>query len=244
MSNPYFQFKQFTIYQDRCAMKVTTDACLFGAYVADAIAGRKAEIRSVLDVGTGTGLLSLMFAQKNPSTVIDAIEIDNEASGQAKQNVSGSPFRDRIRVINGDVRTVVFENKYDVIISNPPFYENELKSAQHLKNIAHHHSGLLLQDLLTFVKANLNTNGYFYLLLPYKRNDEIKKLLLQNEFNISRLILVKQSTRHDYFRIILEGTLKGQEDLETEFDEMSIWNDKEEYTEEFKRLLKDYYLHL
>lgn len=244
MANPYFQFKQFTIYQDRTAMKVTTDACLFGAWVVEEVKSQKLKIKSLLDIGTGTGLLSLMFVQKNPTTDILAIEIDKDAAGQAKENVDLSPWEDRVQIINDDIKNLSFPDKYDLIISNPPFYENELKSESKKKNLAHHSENLILEELLAVIKNNLNPDGDFFLLLPYKRNEEIKILFRDQQLQISKILFVRQSAKHDYFRIMLKGKLNNITGEETELDEISIWNDEQEYTEEFISLLKDYYLYL
>ena len=110
--------------------------------------------------------------------------------------------------------------------------------------MAHHNEGLLLDDLLTVIKNNLADNGVFFLLLPYKRNEEIKNLFAENNLEIQKLVLVRQSVNHSYFRIMLMGKIKAGEHKETEFDELSIWNDKQEYTTAFTNLLKDYYLNL
>jgi len=248
MANSYFQFKQFTIHQDRCAMKVTTDACLLGAWATSEVKSQTpiaigTKVKNVLDIGTGTGLLSLMFAQKNPACIIDAVEIDREAYEQANENVFSSPFATQITLINDDAKIFPFRKKYDIMVSNPPFYENELKSTDQKKNIAHHRSTLLFGELLSIVKSNLAINGRFYLLLPYKRNDEIKALF-KKDLSILKIIFVRQSTKHDYFRIMLCGKLKDENDTETAIDEISIWNDEQQYTKEFTELLKDYYLGL
>jgi tRNA1Val (adenine37-N6)-methyltransferase len=231
-------------------MKVTTDACLFGAWAAKEVKIKNTRVservlldKNALDIGTGTGLLSLMFAQKN-ATDIDAIEIDEDALEQAKENAAASPFAEQLNVIHGDVKTFSFSKKYDLIISNPPFYEQEITSRDQRRNLAHHHSGLLLEDLLTIIKNNLAAEGSFYLLLPYKRTGGIRKALFEKDLSIVKLILVRQSTKHDYFRIMLAGKLKDEEEAETIIEEISIWDDKQQYTEEFKELLKDYYLHL
>lgn len=244
MSNSYFQFKQFTVNQDRCAMKVTTDGCLFGAWTAGQVSDEKLEVRNTLDIGTGTGLLSLMLAQKNPETIIDAIEIDPEAAEQARANVAASPWSDRINVIHGNAKDFTFTRKYDIILSNPPFYEKELKGDDDKKNTAHHDGGLLLPELLTIIKQQLAPRGRFYLLLPYKRNEEIKELLLRHQMQISQLVLVKQSTSHSYFRILIEGTLATDEPLSTIIDELSIKDERGQYSPEFTELLKEYYLYL
>ena len=224
-------------------MKVTTDACLFGAWVAEEIKSQKLKVNNCLDIGTGTGLLSLMLAQKNPEIKIDAIEIDKDAAEQAKINVGSSPWKEQINIIQDDVKEFSFEKEFDLIISNPPFYENEIRSATDSKNVAHHSENLTLKELLVIIKNNLSKTGSFFLLLPYKRNEEIKKLLKDHQLNISKIIFVRQSVKHDYFRIFIKGNLNAEE-KETEFDELSIWDDKQQYTNEFVNLLKDYYLHL
>src|SRR5258707_322585 len=104
MSNSYFQFKKFIIHQDKCAMKVTTDACLFGAWVATKIKKEKAGSKNLLDIGTGTGLLSLMIAQEDIQLSVDAIEIDTDAYVQAKENISASGWQSRIIIFNSDAR--------------------------------------------------------------------------------------------------------------------------------------------
>jgi tRNA1Val (adenine37-N6)-methyltransferase len=243
LANSYFQFKQFTIHQDRCAMKVTTDACLFGAWVAEEARSRESGVRSSLDIGTGTGLLALMLAQKNFETNILAIEIDKDAAEQAANNIDSSLWKDQVDILEANVKEFSFPQKFDLIISNPPFYEKELRSDTDKKNIAHHSENLTLKELLNIIKNNLNQDGNFFLLLPYKRNDEIKRLFKDHELHVSKMILVRQSVKHDYFRIFVKGNLNAEQ-KETEFYEISIWDEQQQYTNEFVRLLKDYYLHL
>ena len=226
-------------------MKVTTDACLFGAWVAEEVRSQESGVgsRQSLDIGIGTGLLSLMLAQKNQEALIVGVEIDEDAEKQAKENINASPWKDRIEVLEGDVKDYNFPEKFDLIISNPPFYENEIRSATDSKNVAHHSENLTLKELLAIIKDNLSKTGSFFLLLPYKRNEEIKKLLKDNELSFSKILFVRQSVKHDYFRIFIKGSLNAEE-KETEFDELSIRDDKQQYTNEFVNLLKDYYLHL
>jgi len=242
MANSYFQFKQFIVQQDRSAMKVTTDSCLLGSMVP-ALCQKEGKM-NVLDIGTGTGLLSLMFAQKKTEALIDAIEIDKDAVAQAMENSSASPWKERIQVIHADARQYPFRHLYDVIISNPPFYENELKGTDPGKNRAHHNEGLLLSELLHIIKSNLEPDGFFYLLLPFKRNEEIKHLLSEQELAVEQIIFVRQTENHDYFRMIVAGKLTPETVTETIIDEISIKDHAGEYTTAFINLLKDYYLNL
>lgn len=229
-------------------MKVTTDACLFGAWVS----GRALSVESgvlspqsgagkALDIGTGTGLLTLMLAQKTNCS-IDAIEIDKDAFQQAKENINFSKWKERINIYHADVAEFAFPSQYNIIISNPPFYENELKSGDAKKNLAQH-EGLSLLKLLSIIKKNLSAEGMFYMLLPYKRNEETERLVLSNGLSIIHKTLVRQSVNHDYFRIMIAGS-HAMNKKEMTLDELAIRNDKEQYTEEFIALLKDYYLHL
>jgi tRNA1Val (adenine37-N6)-methyltransferase len=227
-------------------MKVTTDACLFGAWVAEESknypSGEKLRSKNVLDVGTGTGLLSLMYAQKNTPAIIDAIEIDQAAHEQARENAEASLFAERIYMINADIKNFTFLKKYDCIISNPPFYEKEIASADQKKNIAHHQSALTLADLLNIIKTNLSPDGVFYLMLPFKRNKEIRRMLLKEDLSVSKIVFVRQSTNHDYFRVMIKGSVSQGKSDETLIEEISIWDDRQQYTDEFRQLLQEYYL--
>jgi tRNA1Val (adenine37-N6)-methyltransferase len=238
-------------------MKVTTDACLFGAWAARevasflAITGRKSEAGSpprrwtgILDIGAGTGLLSMMLAQK-VHVPIDGIEIDETTAEQATENIIASPWKDRINIVHGDIKDVSLpHDRYDVIISNPPFYENELASPDAKKNIAHHDEGLLLPELLQVINKTLVPDGIFCLLLPYKRMEEVEQLMQRNHLVINHITLVRQSTQHDYFRILISGIHSSDRNVGCVKDEIAIKNEKNEYTGEFTGLLKDYYLHL
>lgn len=250
MPNSFFQFKQFTVLQERSAMKVTTDNCLFGAWVANKIkkeqsshSSSKEKIIHALDIGTGTGLLSMMLAQENTNLTIDAIEIDKATYEQATENIAASAWS-RIKTIHADAKDYHYAHKFDIIISNPPFYENELKSADAKKNLAHHDEGLQLPGLLDIIKKNLSPNGTFYLLLPYKRNEAIQQLLLKNDFDIIQTTFVRQTVHHDFFRIMLSGKQKGDDNKETRVTEMAIKDGDGQYTKKFKSLLKGYYLYL
>ena len=243
MANTYFKFKQFTINQHNCAMKVCTDACLFGALVA-ACPGFwvvNSQPASCLEIGTGTGLLSLMIAQKHAAVKIDAVEIDTAASVQATENIAASPWAGSIQVFNEDVLSFSPDKKYDCIISNPPFFEDDLQSADSAKNNAKHNTSLSLLQLLQVVDRLLAADGFFAVLLPYHRVDyfieESSKIGLQ----LSKQILVKQTVKHSFFRGIL---FFNRKERVPEFCEISIKDAEQNYTPQFSAALKDYYLFL
>ena len=241
--NKYFQFKQFTIHQDNCAMKVCTDASLFGALAANPIPNSQfpLAVANCLDIGAGTGLLSLMYAQQNQSAMIDAVEIDPAAALQAKQNFEASNWQDRLNIINADVKHIASEKKYDLIISNPPFFENDLQSVDETKNAAKHDSSLTLRELLNIVSERLNLNGHFAVLLPHHRVNYFENEALLCGLHAHRKILVRQTPEHNLFRGIM---FFGRDRTEQITTEMSIRRTDGSYTAEFIGLLKDYYLHL
>ncbi len=241
MSNHYFQFKQFTIQQDKCAMKVCTDACLFGAFVANEIqANEQDAIKNILDIGSGTGLLSLMLAQKLHAA-IDTVEIDTPAFEQAKENIAQSLYKEKIKIFNADIVQFSTEKKYDYIISNPPFFEADLKSGNEKKNAAKHDTALTLQELLHNADRLLSTTGFFAVLLPYHRSNYFEEEAEKLNFHLNKKISVKQTPKHDFFRAILifykTKTTANQSTL-------TIKNEEGKYTDEFTNLLKDYYLYL
>lgn len=238
MANSFFQFKQFTIHQDACAMKVCTDACLFGAWCAAGLKGNAAQ--TLLDVGTGTGLLSLMVRQKS-AVQINAVEIEAAAASQARQNVLASPWPDTIPVVACDVLNLGVLKKYDYIISNPPFYEADLKSPDSRRATAHHSRQLTLQALLSVIATRLHEDGCFFLLLPYKRHQESRALVQQNGLFLHKEVLVRQTKNQGPFRIMLQG---GFVQKEVETTSLAIAGNDQNYTPEFTALLKDYYLYL
>jgi tRNA1Val (adenine37-N6)-methyltransferase len=242
VANHYFRFKKFTVQQHACAMKVTTDSCFFGAWSAEEIKNEAALlIKNVLDIGAGTGLLSLMIAQEN-EVEIDAVEIDTEASNQAKENIEASPWKKRIRIFNEDILSFQPSIKYDCIISNPPFYENELASEVLKKNIAHHSKQLTIAGVLSIVKKLLKEEGTFFLMYPFKRKKEVEKLMEAHKLSISSSVFLSQSVKHSPFRIIIKGTVQKNIPLKT--TSISIWDQHRQYTKPFTNLLKEYYLYL
>ena len=240
MANTYFQFKQFTIEQQNCAMKVCTDACLFGAILAEKIYRAQNKVSKLLDIGAGTGLLSLQVAQKN-SISIDAVEIDQDSFEQAQQNFINSPWSERINIFNNDILDFVVDKKYDCIISNPPFYEGDLKSDNSKKNSAKHDSTLKLEQLLQVIEKHLSPTGYFAVLLPYQRVDYFIELAAEFNYKVQEQWMIRPTDAHPFFRGILFFSLAP-----TEFvtKQISIKDSTGNYTTEFVDLLKDYYLHL
>ncbi|MDP1763612.1 MAG: methyltransferase [Sediminibacterium sp.] len=241
MSNTYFRFKQFTVQQDRCAMKVCTDACLFGAWVGRKMTegrGKMTDGRG-LDIGAGTGLLSLMLAQQTVLQM-DAIELDKEAAEQALENFEASPWKERLLLIEGDARLVHLGRKYDLIISNPPFFDNDLKSDDAQRTLALHSRELSFSELMAVIKQHLAPGGKFAVLLPFHRKDAFEKIALREGFAPEEIVLVKQTPVHAYFRVMyLFSTIP----VSTNQSVITI-REGEQYSAVFTGLLKDYYFKL
>lgn len=220
-------------------MKVCTDACLFGAWVTSELAGRA--YTNALDIGTGTGLLSLMLAQANEKMLINAVELDKAAAQQATDNFNASPFLNRLKVQQKDIREVK-EKNYDLIISNPPFYEKDLKSEDDGKNAAKHDTQLTLAALIGKINDLLAEDGIAALLLPYHRLSDCESLLRQYEFHIHKKLLVHQSAKHAAPFRVCWIFARSNKPMET--NSISIKDAEQQYTQDFVRLLKPYYLKL
>lgn len=237
MSNSYFQFKQFLVEQDKCAMKVSTDACIQGAWTTI-----NQNIKQVLDIGTGTGLLALMLAQKNGDVKIDAVEYDGNAAQQATENFTASPWQERLSCINSDINNFTTHKKYGLIVSNPPFFKDSLLGPTHERNIARHSMTLTLEDLIRIANNLLNDDGCISLLLPptIQKNWE---LLIENiGWYISNKLYIIPSYNKEANRIVSITSKKVVTTLHEE--RLVIRDSKNEYSNDFKQLLHDYYLHL
>ncbi len=237
MSNQYFQFKQFRIEQERCAMKVTTDACIQGAWTPVL-----PHVKRVLDIGAGTGLLALMLAQRNPDIIIDAIELDSDAAGQARENIAASAWKDRIQVLEGNVCNYPFTEKYDLIISNPPFFNNSLQSDKANKNMARHTNTLSYKDLIQVVNDNLQDDGYVSILLPYPEYFIWKDLLQEGGWNEIDKLAIRHRHEAAVKRIV---SLFSKQEIAAVKEHILIIQDSDgNYTPEFTDLLSPYYLDL
>jgi tRNA1Val (adenine37-N6)-methyltransferase len=236
MPNDHFEFKQFKVIQSACAQKVSTDACLFGAWVAQH-GGAK---QRVLDVGAGTGLLMLMLAQKM-NAEIDGIEIAEDCAKQAKENIGACSWSNRLFVIHADARDHHFENKYDLVISNPPFYENQLRSPDPDKNIAWHSHELNLTELTAIAFNLLSANGIFCILLPYSRREEFLEIASKHFLHAARILTVKHTRNHQAGRCMLILSRHKGNMVE---ESLEIRNEDGSYSGSFIELLRDYYLFL
>ena len=237
MANPYFQFKQFTIHQDQCVMKVCTDACILGAWFA----AKVSDYSTILDVGSGTGLLMMMIAQRSKSEV-HGIEIDLTTYKQLKENITQNKWKERLKVFPGDARTYAFPVKYEFIIVNPPFFENDLASGSEREQVAKHSRELTLDELVSIIDDHLQPFGAFGILLPYHRWQYFDKLALYNNFHLTEKLFVRQSPRHEPFRAVLHYS-RNKESFVPSF-ELTIQREDGAYTEDFTELMKDYYLYL
>jgi tRNA1Val (adenine37-N6)-methyltransferase len=240
MSNTFFKFKQFTVHQELCAMKVCTDACIQGAYTARYLNRNKTTVPAILDIGAGTGLLSLMLAQQT-SSLITAIELDPEAAKQATRNFIDSPWASRLQLTETDIRKLPADQHFDFIITNPPFYEAALKSGHSKKDQAMHATNLSYQDLLQAINKLLSAAGEVSVLLPFQEFDDFLKLAEQSGLHLKQRLNIRQTTRHNYFRSV---GIFCRDATSITLHELSIHDESRNYTSDFVDLLQPYYLYL
>ena len=236
MANQYFEFKRFRVEQGGASMKVGTDGVLLGAWTPVDGCTR------ILDIGTGTGLIALMLAQRNSHATIDAIEIDASASVQAKANVAQSSWMQRICVKNESLQDYMATPNaiYDLIVCNPPFFSNSLKSPFHQRNLARHNNSLSLEDLADGVGCLLGNEGRFSVVLPPDQMELLSGLLKQKGLSPEKKMDVVPVPLGDVKRVM---ALFSNCNVEPFVEELVIESDgRHGYSERYKQLTRDFYL--
>lgn len=235
MSKSFFQFKQFGIHQDRCAMKVGTDGVILGAL---AIADKAAQM---LEIGVGTGVVSLMMAQRYPKLDITGVEIDQETWEQASENAKKSPWVDRIQFFHIDFKQFAQKSgrKFDLVISNPPYFLGSLASPDPKRNLALHQSSLTFETLLLGTINVLSDEGELIIILPPVEMDFFQDLAVQKGLFINKEFIIRDKSSKPVLRRLANFSYKegflGAEEL-------IIKNENGKYSEAYAALLKDFLL--
>ena len=235
MSKP-FQFKEFTVQQDQCAMKIGTDSVLLGAWTP-----LDTNPFAVLDIGAGTGVLSLMLAQRSNAGVIDALEIDEQAYEQCVDNFETSPWADRLFCYHADLAEFVeeIEDKYELIISNPPFYSEDYKTNNDQRDLARFTDALPFNHLVDSVSKLLSKDGIFSVVIPFK--EEVNFINLASEVKLfpNKILHVKGSDTSEIKRSLLAFSFR---ESDIKIDTLVIETARHQYTDDYINLTKDFYL--
>lgn len=234
-----FQFKQFTIQQDRCAMKVGTDGVLLGAWCPI-----DNHPFSILDIGAGTGIIALMLAQRTNATQIDAIEIDENAYEQCVENFESSPWGDRLFCFHAGLDEFIEEpeDQYDIIISNPPFYAENYKTENDSRDLARFQDALPFEELVEAASLLLSENGIFAVIIPFKEEERFIDLCAEAELFPIKVTRVKGTPAAEIKRSML--AFKRYELPVLTADELVIETARHQYTVAYRALTKDFYLNM
>lgn len=231
-----FTFKKFSVNQDRCAMKIGTDGVLLGAWTP-----LINNPFNVLDIGAGTGILSLMLAQRSNAEQIDAIEIDEDAYEQCVENFEASPWGDKLFCFHAGLDEFVDEpeDEYDLIISNPPFYTDDYKSDNTSRDLARFEDALPFEELIEAAALLLSDNGIFSVIIPYKEEERFVSLCKELDLFPLKITRVKGTPTTEIKRSLLAFCRIEQTPL---IDELVIEISRHNYTPEYIELTKDFYL--
>ncbi len=222
------------IRQDRTAMKVGTDGVLLGAWAGSGW------LLNILDIGTGTGLIALMMAQRFAGARIDALEIDPVSSGQASENAAGSPFGERISVISSDFLTWDSGKKYDLIVCNPPFFKDSLQSPDAGRTTARHEDSLPLGELIRKSAGLLSPDGGLALIIPVDRLPEVAKVAVEAGLNLNRILRVKGTPKVPVKRVLIHLDKRY---LPVEMGELTLEGEQRgSVSEEYRGLTQEFYL--
>ncbi len=232
-----FQFKQFIVNQDQCAMKVGTDGVLLGAW-----APIHTNPKSVLDIGTGTGIIALMLAQRTNAEQIDALEIDEKAYEQATDNFENSPWFDKLYCFHAGLDEFIEEpeQEYDLIVSNPPFYSEDYKTNNESRNLARFQEAMPFEQLIEAADLLLSENGIFAVIIPFKEEENFIDLCAEVELFPIQITRVKGSHTTPIVRSLL--AFKRFELPVSSTNEIVIEINRHEYTNEYIELTKEFYL--
>ncbi|MRX63605.1 methyltransferase [Maribacter sp. RZ05] len=240
-----FKFKQFTIKQDRCAMKIGTDGVLLGAWTAI-----NNNTYNILDIGAGTGIIALMLAQRSFAENIEAIELDGDAFEQCTENFENSPWGDRLFCFHAGFDEFVDEyteekpdesELYNLIVSNPPFYKEEVTSGDYARDSARQNTSLPFNELVEGVTKLLTKDGSFSTIIPFKEESQFLNLTRQNGLYPSRITRVKGNSTTDVKRSLLQFSFSEQK---IEINELVIEKERHQYTDDYIALTKDFYLNM
>lgn len=229
-----FRFKEFEINQEGCAMKINTDGVLLGAYVQANNPYR------ILDIGTGTGVIALMLAQRFQDANIDAVEIDIDAYQTSLDNFKNSPFASRIKGNLGSFEDLQVANKYDLIVSNPPFYTNSLHNPDARKKIARHADFDFFKKLVDFAKTNLSDKGQLDLILPNELAEYVINEGKRQGLHLIKLVAIKSFSDSEVIRNIISLSRQTTEAFKKE--EFVIYQEKSVYSEAYRTILKPFFL--
>ena len=232
-----FQFKQFSVEQDRCAMKIGTDGVLLGAWTPI-----DNNPNAILDIGTGTGIIALMLAQRCEASQIDALEIDEAAYEQSTDNFENSPWNDRLYCFHAGLDEFVEEpeDEYDLIVSNPPFYTEDFKTDNEARDLARFADSMPFEDLIEAAALLLSENGIFSVIIPFKEEASFIALAEEYELYPVKTTRVKGTPTSEIKRSLL--ALKRTKPTEFPLDELIIETARHIYTPEYIDLTKDFYL--
>ena len=232
-----FQFKQFAVNQDQCAMKIGTDGVLLGAWVPI-----DTHPNSILDIGTGTGIIALMLAQRCDAQQIDALEIDENAYEQAVDNFESSPWSDRLFCFHAGLDEFVEEpeDEYDLIVSNPPFYVEDYRSDNAQRDLARFQEAMPFEDLVEAAALLLSENGVFAVIIPFKEEENFLELAKEYELFPIKITRVKGTHETQIVRSLL--AFRRYELAVLTADELVIEINRHEYTDDYIALTKDFYL--
>lgn len=232
-----FTFKQFSIEQDKTAMKVGTDGVLLGAW-----APVHHNPFSILDIGAGTGIIALMLAQRTHAEQIDALEIDEKAYEQAVENFENSPWGDRLFCFHAGLDEFIDEpeDEYDLIVSNPPFYSEDYKTTNEQRDLARFQDAMPFEELVEAADLFLSENGIFAVILPFKEEEKFIALAKEFELYPIKITRVKGTPTSEIKRSLL--AFSRNENPKIEIDELIIETDRHVYTPEYIELTKEFYL--